>query len=177
MPKKHLFASCILLALAAGLGAAPALAQSSPPVAVNAPDMQDPFLQKAVRGNAFELQTSQLALKRTNTPEVKAFAQKMITDHTKAEDELTVLLKALAITEPSAALEPAQIEEIKLMQGVQNQDFDRIYVNAQINAHEAAVAAFRTFGASGSPPQVRAWAAKTLPTLEMHLAEVRKLKH
>ncbi|MFX8106657.1 DUF4142 domain-containing protein, partial [Acinetobacter baumannii] len=82
---------------------------------------------KVVRSNAFEIQTSQFALERTTNNEVKAFAQQMITDHTKAKDELAVLLKALNITEPSAALEPAQIQEIKLMQAEQNQDFDRLY--------------------------------------------------
>jgi len=176
MPKKHLIAVCILAGLAAGTSVAPAIAQSSPPVAVNAPDMQESFLQKVVRSNAFEIQTSQLALERTTNTEVKAFAQQMITDHTKAKDELAVLLKALNITEPSAALEPAQIQEIKLMQAEQNQDFDRLYINAQNNAHVEAVALFRQFSASGSPAEVRAWAAKTLPTLEQHLAHVQKLK-
>ncbi len=177
MLTKHLFAGCIVLGLSAAVGAAPVLAQSSPPVAVNAPDMQASFLQKVVRANAFEIQTSQLALEKTNTPEVRNFAQQMITDHTKAKDELAVLLKSLNITEPSAALEPAQIEQIKLMQGNQNDAFDLIYIPAQTNAHVEAVELFRNFSASGSPAEVRAWAAKTLPVLEQHLAHVQKLKH
>jgi putative membrane protein len=176
MPKKHLVAGCILLGIAAGMTAAPAMAQSSAPVAVNAPDIEESFLQKAVRANAFEIQTSQLAAEHTTNADVKAFAQQMITDHNKAKDELTVLLKAMGITEPSGALTPEQIQEIKLMQGAQNQDFDRLYINAQNNAHVDAVALFRQFSASGSPPQVKAWAAKTLPTLEQHLAHVQKLK-
>lgn len=176
MANKHLFTGCIVLGLSLALGSAHVMAQSKPPVAVNAPDIQETFLRKAVQGNAFEIQTSQLALERTNTPEVRAFAQQMITDHTKAKDELAVLLKNLNITEPSAALEPAQIEQIKLMQGVQNDQFDLIYIPAQTNAHIDAVAAFREFSASGSPPPVRDWAAKTLPTLEQHLAHIQKMK-
>ncbi|MFX8833043.1 DUF4142 domain-containing protein [Acinetobacter baumannii] len=48
-------------------------------------------------------------------------------------------------------------------------------MNAQNNAHVEAVALFRQFSASGSPPEVRAWAAKTLPTLEQHLAHLHTL--
>lgn len=166
MPKKHLFAGCIVLGLTMGLGAAPAMAQSTPPAAVNAPDIQESFLQKTVRTHAFELQTSRLALERTNTPAVRSMAEQIIADRTKQKDELAVLLKARGITEPSAALEPEQIQEIKLMQGVQNDDFDRIYVNAMSNAKTDSIASYRAFSASGSPSEVRAWAAKTLPSLE-----------
>ncbi len=176
MTIKHILAGCIVLGLSAGVVTAPAMAQSTPPAAVNAPDMQASFLQKVVRSNAFEIQTSQVALEKTTTADVRAFAQQMIDDHTKAKGELEVLLKSLNITEPSAALEPAQIEQIKLMQANQNDAFDLIYINAQNNAHVEAVELFRNFSASGSPPELRAWAAKTLPVLEQHLAHVQKLK-
>jgi len=166
MPKKHLFAGCIALGLAMGIGAAPVMAQSSPPVAVNAPDIQESFLQKTVRTHAFELQTSQLALERTNTPAVRTMAEQIIKDRSKAKDDLAVLLKSAGITEPSAALEPGQIQEIKLMQGAQNQDFDRIYINAMNNARADSIASYRSFAAAGSPSEVRGWAAKTLPSLE-----------
>jgi len=166
MPKKHLFASAIVLGLTMGFGAAPVMAQSTPPVAVNAPDIQDSFLQQAVRAHAFELQTSRLALERTNTPEVRSMAEQIIADRSKAKDELAVLLKARGITEPSAALEPEQIQQIKLMQGAQNDDFDRIYLNAMHNTRVDSIAAYRSFASAGSPSDVRAWAAKSLPALE-----------
>lgn len=173
MPRKHLIAGCIMLGLTMGLGAAPVMAQSAP-VAVNAPDIEESFLRKVVRTHAFELQTSELALERTNTPEVRAMARQVIADRTRAKDELAVLLKARGITEPSAALEPEQIQQIKLMQGEQNTDFDRIYLNAQHNARVDAIAAYRSFSMSGSPSEIRAWAAKSLPALEQQLASAQK---
>jgi putative membrane protein len=115
-----------------------------------------------------------LATEKASNADVKKFGQRMADDHGKANDELKSLAQSKQITLPSAidAKHKATIDRLSKLSG---EAFDRAYVQEMLKDHQKDVAAFRTESKSGKDPEVKAWADKTLPTLEEHLKLVQDL--
>jgi len=142
-----------------------ALATSSSP---------ESFVMKAGPANAFEIASSQLALTKAQNADIKTFAQRMITDHTKAGDDLKAAAGAQKIAVPAEpdATETAEINKLNSLSG---NAFDKEYVAAQTNAHADAVNLFKAYVAGGQNGAVKDFAAAALPTLQMHYEMVQKL--
>jgi putative membrane protein len=92
----------------------------------------------------------------------------MVDDHGKANDELKKLASQKGITLPTDldAKHQATYDRLSKLSGA---DFDRAYMADMVKDHHEDVNEFRKESQSGSDPDVKAWAAKTLPTLEHHL--------
>lgn len=134
------------------------------------------FLRQAAENGHAEVQSSKVALAKTADPKVKAFAQQMIDDHTKAGDELHALAASKGVdvpTKPSVA----QQAKIKLTQALDGASYDRRYAQTfGVAAHEDTVKLFRKAATSARDADVKAFASKTLPTLEHHLSMAKDLK-
>ncbi|MGO4685567.1 DUF4142 domain-containing protein [Hyphomicrobium sp. 2TAF46] len=147
-----------------------------PAVAADIPSQTKDFVNNASVGNKFEIDTSELALKYAKSPEVKNFAQQMITDHTKAGDELKAALIEAKIEPSSDTLDVTHAAKYaKLRLFTTENGFDSAYADEQLKAHEDAVAKFQDFASTGPTPEVKAFAAKLLPTLQHHLAMAKDL--
>ncbi len=134
------------------------------------------FVQKATVSNLFEIQTSQLALQRSQSNDVKAFAQQMVTDHTKAGmDMQAALAKDTAETAPPMTLDPAHQAKLEQLRRSSPESFDRAYVMLQNDAHHDAVGLFQLYAQGGEPGPLKDFAATTLPVLQMHLQHVQML--
>jgi putative membrane protein len=134
------------------------------------------FMKQAAENGLAEVESSKVALGKTANADVKAFAQQMVDDHTKAGDELAALAQRKGV-KVSADPSIAQRAKIKLMQAMDGASFDRRYASAfGVAAHEDTVKLFRKEAQNGKDAEVKAWAAKTLPTLEHHLAMSKALK-
>lgn len=132
------------------------------------------FVEVAGVSNLFEIETSKLALQQAEDAKVKTFAQQMIDDHTKATAELKTVAQKAGAKVPTAL----DAEHKKLLEDLRAQkggDFDDDYIEAQVDAHEKAVALFGDYAKSGDQAELKAFAAKTLPTLEMHYDHVQKM--
>ena len=132
------------------------------------------FIDKAGHAGVAEIQSSRLALKHSKSKDVQAFANQMIEDHTKAAQglETVAALKAKPVPkEPDAA----QKTDIDHLGALYDKAFDQAYVQWQVKAHEDAVALFQQEAASGSDADVKSFAGKTEPTLQMHLDHIKKL--
>ena len=143
------------------------------PAAVTANAQDQNFLQAAAASDQFEIRSSQLALQRARRPAVRAFAQKMIDDHTMT----TQRLSALAATKGAAAsgtLDPSQQQLLATLDGTRN-NFDQAYLRAQVTGHQNTVSAFQTELSSGYDRDVKAAAEQTLPMVQQHLQEARRL--
>jgi putative membrane protein len=158
------------LAAACGLLATLAFAQSAPPPAQE-------FVNKVAISDMFEIQSSQLALSKQADVDTKPFAEKMVTDHQKTSSELKSLVDSgkLKVTLPTALDAPHQkmLDNLKAKSG---KDFDQAYDQAQVKAHQDAVALFESYAKSGDNPELKSWAAQTLPHLQEHLSMAQKLK-
>jgi len=126
------------------------------------------FITKAAQGGMAEVQMGQLAVSHASNPAVKAFGKRMIDDHTKANDELKAVAAKKGIAVPVAvdAKEKATIDRLSNLNGAA---FDRAYMHDMVKDHEEDVAEFQRESNNGADPDVKAFAAKTLPTLQEHL--------
>ncbi len=121
-----------------------------------------------------ELASARLAAERGSTDEVKKFAVQMMNDHTKANQELMALAVASRMALPNTPPITGQAEEAALA-GLTGEKFDKCYIKGQLAAHIQAVGLFEAEAERGLDPQLKAWAAKTLPTLKHHLHEVKAM--
>jgi putative membrane protein len=161
---QKLFATFVIAVLAA-----PAFAADPPKDAAD-------FAAKVAVANKFEIDTSELALKYAKAQDVKTFAQQMIDDHTKAGQEFKTAVAAQKIEPPKDALDLThEAKYAKLRVFTTENSFDGSYVSEQLAAHKDAVDLFRSYSQNGQPGPLKDFAAKTLPTLEHHLAMVQGL--
>ncbi len=134
------------------------------------------FMMKAAASSMFELQASELALKKAKSSSVKEFARKMKEDHTKASKELKALASKKNITLPTALSEDFKnpMEKLNKLSGA---DFDSEYMKAMHKAHQQDVKLFEEASEEDdADSEIKAFASKTLPTLRMHneMAESKK---
>jgi putative membrane protein len=126
------------------------------------------FVMKAAEGGMAEVQLGNLAKDKASDPAVKSFAQMMVDDHGKANDELKQLAASKGITLPSDtdAKHKAEHDRMSKLSGAA---FDRAYMQSMVADHRTDVNEFRRESQRGGDADLKAWAAKTLPTLEHHL--------
>lgn len=134
------------------------------------------FLTQAAESSMAEIQLASLALTRTQNPEVRAFAQQMIADHTKASDELKPIAAKKSATMP-LELNSAHKSLAGKLTKMSGAEFDREYVNAMVEDHERDVQLFQAQAGVGTDQEVKEFAAKTLPTLQSHLQMVREMQN
>ena len=144
------------------------LAQAADKVSAN------DFAEEASAKGIAEIETSKLALEKGSHAEVKKFAQTMIDDHTRANDELKALAekKNLQVSDDAELMNKAKAMILQVRDG---ENFDKAYANNQVVAHEQAIELYQKAAASDDA-EVSAWAKKTLPKLEHHLEMAKELQ-
>jgi len=132
------------------------------------------FVQTASSGGLAEVQAGQLAMERAASAEVKQFGQRMVTDHTKANQEFATLAQAknMPVATKMDQKQQTMVDKLAKLQGAA---FDREYIAGQVADHEQDVALFTNQSREGQDLELKAFAAKTLPVLQEHLRMVRAL--
>ena len=134
------------------------------------------FIGIAEVGNQFEIQSSQIALEKAQSAEVKAFAQMMITDHTAASQKLAAVIEAANIpVVPPNNIDTGSAEKMEDIQTVTTDQFDRMYLRWQIQSHQVSVALFTSYAENGDNEQLKQFAAEMLPSLQAHLDHAGQL--
>lgn|SRR5919199_2135630 len=127
------------------------------------------FVMDAAQGGMAEVQLSQLALQRSTDPQVKQFAQQMIQEHTRANEQLMRLAAQKGITPPPTVGPKYQAAMARLMQ-LSGASFDQAYMNeAGVNSHMESAAVYQRQAALGQDPDLKAFAAGILPRVQDHL--------
>lgn len=164
MYRPTLLGICTLLAFVA---AGPAVAQQR----VDAMT----FVRTASASDAFEVQSSQLALQRSTSPRVRAFAQQMINDHSASTAALQQSAPTLAFSSPFGMLDPRHAGMLSQLFALSGPSFERMYAQMQLAGHREAVALFSSYARGGDDPRLVSFARTTLPRLRHHLAMARRL--
>ncbi len=133
------------------------------------------FVVTAANDGMAEVDAGKMAQEKAVSKRVKAFADMMVTDHTKAGDELAAIAKTKNITLPAAPNADAQ-KMAADMGKMSGKDFDKDYVNNMVDGHEKAVKLFTDASKNLKDPDLKAFATKTLPTLQMHLDAIKAIK-
>ena len=130
------------------------------------------FIRTAAMDGMAEVEHGRLAAQQATHDEVKQFGQRMVDDHSKAGDELKGLASQKNVTLPAGldAKHQAMQDKLSKMKGAA---FDRAYMAHMVTAHQQAVALFQKEASGGKDADAKAWAAKTLPTLQEHLKMAR----
>jgi len=133
------------------------------------------FIEEAARGGMAEVELGQLASQKASSPKVKSFAAQMVADHSKANEQLKMLASNKHITVPTdlAAEHKSKRDELS---GLSGEAFDRAYVDAMVDDHKKDVDEFKKQSTSNEDADVRAFAKKTLPTLQQHLRLIERLQ-
>lgn len=147
------------------------LAQNAPVVDEETANstLEREFIIMAAQGNNAEIQTSQVALQRSESDSVRQYAQRMIEEHTAANQQLEPLAAQQGIELPTTAssFDTAVLE--KLTQ-VSDEQFDQAYMDTQVNAHLKSLAVFRTGARQVTDADLKNYAATLLPSIQEHLA-------
>jgi putative membrane protein len=130
------------------------------------------FAAKAADSGMFEVRVSRLAQDKAQSEEVKRLARELEEDHTRANEELTALAREKNIDLPKE-IDAECRETYEAFSRLDGKDFDNAYLLHQTKAHLAGIAMFRQQAKNGDDADIRAWASKTLPTLERHAAHIR----
>lgn len=170
--------------IAAMLSVGPAMAQTADPKpaadAVTTMPVDKPtFLQMTLSSNEWEIQSSELAKKKSSKADIQQFAEMIIKDHKAAGAKLKETLEKKesgAEALPPAALTPKHATMLQQLGAVADgAEFDALYLDMQTQAHKEAIALFSSYVGSGEDPALVGFARETLPALETHLADVQKL--
>jgi putative membrane protein len=134
------------------------------------------FVMKMANGGMAEVDLGKLAVKNGGSQDVKSLGQRMIDDHSKAGDDLKAIADRKNIAWPTQLDARSQAQHDKLA-ALNGDAFDRAYLSAMLSDHKKDAAELRAESKSGKDPDVKAWAAKTLPTVEDHLKQFQQAGH
>lgn len=134
------------------------------------------FITSAGLANLAEIRTGQLATERATNPEVRRYAQTMIEQHRKANQELADLARQKGIDLPDRVDEAHAIDATHLT-NVSAADFDREYMGLMVAEHAKAVSLFEDKARKAQDADLRAFAQRTLPALQEHLRMAKDLNN
>lgn len=133
------------------------------------------FVQQAAIGGLAEVQDGQFAVSKAQSASVRQFAQKMITDHTPNNQELMTLAQQKGVTPPSV-LDAKHAQEAAALQQKFGPAFDTAYITGQVTSHQDTASVMQTEVQSGTDPDLKAFAQKTLPIVQGHLQMAQQLQ-
>jgi putative membrane protein len=133
------------------------------------------FAMKAAQGGMAEVQMGKLAAEKATNPDVKAFGQQMVDDHTKANDDLKSVAEKKGLTLPSDidAHDHATYSKLEKLSGA---EFDRAYVKDMVKDHEKDVKEFQKEANNGKDDDIKGFASQTLPVLQGHLDKIKSIQ-
>jgi putative membrane protein len=125
------------------------------------------FAREAAIGGMAEVELGRLAADKASSADVKQFGQRMVDDHGKANDELKSWASQKSVTLPTEldAKHKATRDRLSKLSGAA---FDRAYMHEMVTDHDKDVQEFKHASKTATDSDLKAWAAKTLPTLEEH---------
>src|SRR4029453_16620859 len=132
------------------------------------------FAKEAAIGSMAEVDLGHLAASKASSPDVKQFGQRMVDDHGKANEELKSWASQKSVNLPTEldAKHKAEHEKLEKLSG---DAFDRAYMTSMVADHNKDVAEFQRQSKSAKDPDLRAWATKTLPTLQDHQKSAKEI--
>jgi putative membrane protein len=132
------------------------------------------FVMDAAQGGMAEVELGQLAIERAVNADVKAFARRMVDDHTAANEKLKQVAREKSVTLPTELSAEHKQHRDKLAKAT-GAEFDKMYMSHMVKDHEKTVADFEKETKNGQDAAVRAFAQQTLPTLNEHLELTHQL--
>lgn len=160
--------------------AAPQPTASGPPLATGVPDSpltasDTRFVRRQLEGNLAEIQMAQLALQQSQDQNIRAFAQKMITDHTASQQTLMPIAQGHNIAVPTE-LNREHMHMLDRLKTMTGPAFDTAYINGMIRAHAEDLKALNDESTNGQSQWLKVWVTNTRPVVMQHYQIAEQIK-
>ncbi len=135
--------------------------------------------EKAVEiadGGLYEVQLATMALTKASSPRVKEFAQMMVNDHTKANNELKALASKKNMVLPDVMSEKCQKKYYDLEQKEKGNDFDKEFIDQMVKDHKEDIDKFKDLAEDSKDVDLQSWASTKIPALQHHLDEAQRIQ-
>jgi putative membrane protein len=132
------------------------------------------FVKTESAATSAEMKIAGLGVQKAERPDIKAFAETLVTDHTQALKELTALAVEKGV-DVSAVIDPKHAAEFQKLEKASKDDFDKEFLADMISDHKKCVSSFEEAAKAAKNSDVKKWAARMLPTLKAHLAKAQEL--
>jgi len=139
----------------------------------------DSFVQNAAIGDLYEIASAELALERSSSPEVRAWAVQMIDDHMTSAHQLSAALEmneTRGVAPIPTELDSRRRTMFEHLESVPADKFDAQYLDQQLLAHEETLTLLKTYGRDGDNPQLRSFASGSAPVVARHLSHVKAFR-
>ena len=128
------------------------------------------FITKAAQSDEFERREGRLAATRSHNHHVRDFAKMMVRAHTQTTADLKMAIRSAGMTPPPPpALTDDQMRMMDDLKHAHGPDFDKTYIDQQVQAHQMALDLMQGYAQNGRPSPIRDAAAKTAPLVQQHL--------
>ena len=175
LPRQEVPMTRIALSLMMFLGLVTAAPPRNQSAAAPAPSAAA-FAAAVASGNQFEIDSSKMALSRSTSKSVKAFAQRVIDDHRVADGKFKHALAEAKLPPPPAKLLAEHRAVLADLKSKKAAAFDKAYIEVQYTAHVETVDLFKAYAEAGDNARLQFFAQEMLPTLQSHLDQVGKMR-
>ena len=156
------------------------VAANDMPMAMDDADMMastpTEYVRMAGASDLYEIESSQLALQKSRNPEVREFAQRMITHHRHTTDMVMAAARDAGLTPAPPQLMPMQRDMVAQLRSAEGADFDRMYVTQQRKAHEMALTLHSNYSRSGNSGELSRIAEEAEPVIRGHIERLQSLR-
>lgn len=132
------------------------------------------FIKKAASDGKAEVQVCQMALKRSDDPQLKQVAQRLLDDHTQANQQLEQIAQRENVSLPEQLM-PEDQQKLQKLQGKSGKAFDKEWIQTNLTDHRKDIKLFSMAGKKLDDQPTRQFAQNTLPKLKTHLQLVEQL--
>jgi putative membrane protein len=161
----------------AAMTPAPSLAQTPPPPPpAEAKTSAMPYVTAAGISDLYEINSSQVALQKSQTPAIRKFATMLIKHHTMTTAATIKAAKKAGLSPTPPALDAGATASIAELQNASPTDFDRLYIGQQIPAHQAALDLHQSYATAGDQAPLRGTARTAVPIVKQHITAAMKLQ-
>jgi len=132
------------------------------------------FMVEAASGGMMEVELGNMAQQKSSNARVKGFGEMMVRDHSGANEELKNLASLKNVTLPATMGDKHQ-KNVNNLRDKPAKDFDKAYINMMIDDHKEDINKFERAASNAKSPDVKSYAAKTLPVLRVHLDSAKAI--
>jgi putative membrane protein len=132
------------------------------------------FVKNAMQGGVAEVQLAQLTLQKSSNDQVKQFAQRMVADHTKMNEQMKPVAQQLGVQVPTDVSKKDK-KTLAELQGLSGPAFDQAYIKDMVKDHKKDLSDFQTEASSGSDPTVKDAANQGSQIIAQHLQMIQQI--
>ena len=138
------------------------------------PAVDKAFVKKALEGNIGEIEMGKLALQKSNDDQVKQFAQRMVDDHGKMQEQLKPAAEQMGVKVPDGPSK-GQMKSMDKMKALSGDAFDQAYIKDMVKDHKGDDSDFKMEAQSTQNPQLKQLVMQGDQTIESHLQQIEQI--